>query len=216
MLSEKNSALKINSRVAKLKLALNKNLRNHCFSLYEDGLKACRGVLVSILLFCFVLFSPCYKFTSLEAYYHDENLSKWLKKVKIQKKRDVSAVVLHPVVGLDNWCWWFWPVGSCSRYECPQGKRPGQLAFLLVSVLVVMFRERAQELSLTVLSCLQSSPVKQGLDSVQGLVGRDELLVLPRLCIQPWFEVGTFSWDRWHLSTADLALHHQELQFICV
>lgn len=64
------------------------------------------------------------------------------------------------------------------------------------------------------LSCLQLVPLKQEFGSLKGLVGRDELLALPRLCIQPWFEVGTFSLGHQHLSPADLALYHQELQFI--
>lgn len=65
-----------------------------------------------------------------------------------------------------------------------------------------------------VLSCCQSSPVKQEFGSVKAVEGVDELLALPRLCVQPWVEVGTFSLDHQCLSTSDLALYHQELQFI--
>ena len=68
--------------------------------------------------------------------------------MKIQKKRDVCAVVHQAVVGLGNWCWWFWPVGPCPRYKCPHSKDLDELAFLLVSVLIIMCGERAQEFSL--------------------------------------------------------------------
>lgn len=61
----------------------------------------------SILLFNFVLFSPYYKFTSLEAHCHDEILIEMVKESENKIKTVVCAVVHQPVVGLANWCWSF-------------------------------------------------------------------------------------------------------------
>lgn len=134
----------------------------------------------SILLFNFVLFSPYYKFTSLEAHYHDESLSKWLRKVKIQKKRCLccgsaasgwfGSLVLAILTS-----------GCLSQIQVSPQQRPGQIGFC---PRYNVQGEGAGAFLDSVLSCLQSSPVKQVFGSVKAMVRRDELLAPPRLCLK--------------------------------
>lgn len=106
------------------------------------------------------------------------------------------------MAGLNNWCWLFWPAGASPRCRCPHNKDPTKLAFLPDSVLIPL------AVCWAVCSPLQLSKNLVPCSIPDGLVGRDELLAVPRLCRQPWFEAGTVSLDHQHLPTSDLALHH--------
>lgn len=105
--------------------------------------------------------------------------------------------------------------GCLSQIQVSPQQRPGQAGFSPRFCPCYNVRgEGAGAFLDSVLSCLQLSPVKREFGSVKAVVRREEPLALAQLCMQPWFEIGTFSLDHQCLSTSDLAWYHQELQFL--
>lgn len=103
--------------------------------------------------------------------------------------------------------------GCVSQIQVSPQQRPGRVGFSpRFCPRYNVQGEGAGAFLGSVLSCMQLSPVKQERGSVKALVGRDEGLVLPRLRLQPWVEVGAFRLDNQCFSTSHLDLYHQELQ----